>query len=281
MEAYYEVKSRLFNGGAGLAPKVAVLNLDDAYGRRLAAETPASIKVITFGESPEATVRAENVRLNYKSTKLRLVWPEGSVEIESPFIGRYNVSNLLAAFAACYALGRDPQVVAARLKSFAGVPGRMERIEEDQPYNVLVDYAHTDDALRNALGMLRAITPGRLFVVYGCGGNRDRTKRPLMTAAVQEFADFAWATADNPRSEALAQIFTDMKAGVTTPEKITFVEDRRRAISLALDTAREGDCLLIAGKGHETYQEFADTIVPFDDRQVVRELIAIKKIKTV
>jgi UDP-N-acetylmuramoyl-L-alanyl-D-glutamate--2,6-diaminopimelate ligase len=155
----------------------------------------------------------------------------------------------------------------------------MERIEEGQPYNVLVDYAHTDDALRNALGMLRAITPGRLLVVFGCGGNRDRTKRPLMTSAVQEFADFTWATADNPRSEPLAQIFADMKAGVSAPDKITFVEDRRRALSLALDAAREGDCLLVAGKGHETYQEFADTIVPFDDRLVVRELIGIKKIK--
>ena len=281
MEAYFEVKSRLFNGAAGVAPRATAINIDDPYGRQLAAASPAHVKVVTFGESPGAVVRAENVRLNFKSTQLKLVWPEGSVEIESPFIGRYNVSNLLAAFAACYALGRDPSVIAVRLRSFAGVPGRMERIEEGQPYNVLVDYAHTDDALRNALGMLRAITPGRLFVVYGCGGNRDRTKRPLMTGAVQEFADFAWATADNPRNEALAQIFTDMQTGVTAPDKITFIEDRRRAISLALDAAREGDCLLIAGKGHETYQEFADTIVPFDDRQVVRELIAIKKIKTV
>jgi UDP-N-acetylmuramoyl-L-alanyl-D-glutamate--2,6-diaminopimelate ligase len=281
MEAYFAVKSRMFTGAAGTAPKAAAINLDDAYGRRLAATVPAHVRLVTFGESPEATVRAENVRLNFKSTQLRLVWPEGTLEIESPFIGRYNVSNLLAAFAACYALGRDPAIIATRLKTFPGVPGRMERIEEDQPYNVLVDYAHTDDALRNALGMLRAITPGRLLVVFGCGGNRDRTKRPLMTAAVQEFADFAWATADNPRSEALAQIFADMQAGVSHADKISFVEDRRRAISLALDTAREGDCLLIAGKGHETYQEFADTIVPFDDRQVVRELIAIKKIKTV
>ncbi len=281
MEAYFAVKSRMFTGAAGTAPKAAAINLDDAYGRRLAATVPAHVRLVTFGESPEATVRAENVRLNFKSTQLRLVWPEGTLEIESPFIGRYNVSNLLAAFAACYALGRDPAIFATRLKTFPGVPGRMERIEEDQPYNVLVDYAHTDDALRNALGMLRAITPGRLLVVFGCGGNRDRTKRPLMTAAVQEFADFAWATADNPRSEALAQIFADMQAGVSHADKISFVEDRRRAISLALDTAREGDCLLIAGKGHETYQEFADTIVPFDDRQVVRELIAIKKIKTV
>ena len=280
MEAYFQVKSRLFNGTAGLAPKAAAINLDDPHGRKLAAVIPAGVKLVTFGESPAATIRAENVRLNFKSTALRLVWPEGAIELESPFIGRYNVSNLLAAFAACYALGRDPGVIATRLKSFAGVPGRMERIEEGQPYNVRVDYAHTDDALHNALGMLRAITPGRLFVVFGCGGNRDRSKRALMTAAVQAFADAAWATADNPRAEALAQIFSDMRAGVTAADQVTFVEDRRRAISLALDACREGDCLLIAGKGHETYQEFADTVVPFDDRQVVRELIAIKKIKT-
>ena len=152
----------------------------------------------------------------------------------------------------------------------------MERIEEGQAFNVLVDYAHTDDALRNALGMLRRITPGRLLVVFGCGGNRDRTKRPLMTRAVQEFADFAVATADNPRTEAIARIFEDMSGGVTAPEKISWIEDRRRAISLALDLAKPGDCVLIAGKGHECYQEFADTVFPFDDRQVVRELIGLK-----
>ena len=156
----------------------------------------------------------------------------------------------------------------------------MERIEEGQPFNVLVDYAHTDDALRNALGMLRAVTPGRLLVVFGCGGNRDRTKRPLMTRAVQERADFAWATADNPRSEPLARIFCGHAGeGVVAPGRIAFIDDRRHAISLALDAARPGDCLLIAGKGHESYQEFADTIIPFDDRQVVRELIGVKQIK--
>jgi UDP-N-acetylmuramoyl-L-alanyl-D-glutamate--2,6-diaminopimelate ligase len=190
------------------------------------------------------------------------------------------VSNLLAAIATAWGLGRDPFVFLAKLRAFKGVPGRMERIEEGQPFNVLVDYAHTDDALRNALGMLRAITPGRLIVVFGCGGNRDRAKRPLMTRAVQEFADYTFATADNPRNESISQIFTDMKAGVTAPEKITWIEDRRRAISLALDVAKPGDCLLIAGKGHEVYQEFADTVSPFDDRQVVRELIGIKVLKT-
>ncbi|MDD3179272.1 MAG: UDP-N-acetylmuramoyl-L-alanyl-D-glutamate--2,6-diaminopimelate ligase [Opitutaceae bacterium] len=279
LDAYFEVKTRCFSGATGSAPKAAVVNLDDPYGCELAALVPSPVRLVTFGEAPDAQVRAENIRLNFKNTRFRLVWAGGALEVESPLIGRYNVSNLLAAFAAAWVLGRDPMVIAPRLKSFAGVPGRMERIEQGQPYNVLVDYAHTDDALRNTLGMLRAITPGRLLVVFGCGGNRDRSKRPLMAAAVQEFADYTWATADNPRAEALTQIFADMKAGVRDPDKITFVDDRRRALSLALDAARAGDCLLVAGKGHETYQEFADTVIPFDDRQVVRELIAIKSIK--
>jgi UDP-N-acetylmuramoyl-L-alanyl-D-glutamate--2,6-diaminopimelate ligase len=279
MDDYFEVKARLFTGATGAAPRVAVINLDDPYGEKLVARVPPQLKVVTFGEHPRADVRAEHLRLNFKGAAFRLCWPEGSIAVESPLIGRYNVSNLLTAFATAYALGRDPAALAGRLGSFRGVAGRMERIEEGQGFNVLVDYAHTDDALRNALGMLRAVTPGRLLVVFGCGGNRDRTKRPLMTGAVQAVADFAWATADNPRGEALAQIFTDMRAGVTAPEKMAFVEDRRRAISLALDAAQPGDCLLIAGKGHESYQEFADTVIPFDDRQVVRELIKVKKIR--
>ncbi|MDX2186294.1 MAG: UDP-N-acetylmuramoyl-L-alanyl-D-glutamate--2,6-diaminopimelate ligase [Opitutaceae bacterium] len=279
MESYYEVKARLFNGCFGSAPKVAVINTDDPYGRRLVGEVAQETRIVTFGENAEALVRAEDVALGFKSTQFRLVWPGGSVLVESPLIGRYNVSNLLAAVATAWALGRDPMVILARLKAFKGVPGRMERIEEGQTFNVLVDYAHTDDALRNALGMLRTITPGRLLVVFGCGGNRDRTKRPLMTKAVQEVADFSFATADNPRNEALSQIFEDMRQGVTAPDKVAWIEDRRRAISLALDMAQPGDCLLIAGKGHESYQEFAGTVVPFDDRQVVRELIGLKRLK--
>jgi len=226
-----------------------VINLDDAYGEKLAAAVPRDIRQVTFGENPAALVRAENVALGFKNTTFRLVWPQGELAVDSPLIGRYNVSNLLAAIATAWALGRAPAAFLARLNAFPGVAGRMERIEEGQPYNVLVDYAHTDDALRNALGMLRAITPGRLFVVFGCGGNRDRSKRSLMVKAVQEFADFAFATADNPRSEPLAQIFSDMRAGVTAPAKIAWVDDRRRAISLALDGARAGDCLLRRGQG--------------------------------
>jgi UDP-N-acetylmuramoyl-L-alanyl-D-glutamate--2,6-diaminopimelate ligase len=282
LEAYFDVKSRLFMGGTGASPKVAVVNLDDTYGQALAGKITAEVagaRLVTFGENPRAMVRAENVALNFKNSTFKLVWPQGEMLIDSPLIGRYNVSNLLAAIATAWGLGRDPVVFLAKLRAFKGVPGRMERIEEGQPFNVLVDYAHTDDALRNALGMLRAITPGKVHVVFGCGGNRDRTKRPLMVRAVQEKADQAYATADNPRTEALSQIFDDMKAGVTATERIAWIEDRRRAISLALDACQPGDCLLIAGKGHEIVQEYADTVFPFDDRQVVRELLAIKALK--
>lgn len=279
LDSYFEVKTRLFTGKTGAEPKLAIVNLDDAHGEKLVGLLPEGVRAVTYGENPKAQVRAEAVSLNFKNTTFKLVWPAGEMVVDSPLIGRYNVSNLLAAIATAWSMGRDPVVFMPRLRSFKGVAGRMERIEEGQAFNVLVDYAHTDDALRNALGMLRTITPGRLLVVFGCGGNRDRSKRPLMVKAVQEYADYAFATADNPRSEALTQIFTDMKAGVTAPDKITWIEDRRRAISLALDIAKPGDCLLIAGKGHESYQEFADTVIPFDDRQVVRELIGIKALK--
>ncbi len=281
LDAYFDVKTRLFTGETGAQPKLAVINLDDPRGPELVKRISAGpgVKILTYGESKDADIRAENISLNFKNTTFRLVWPGGALDIDSPLIGRYNVSNLLAAIATAIGLGRDPLVIMSRLKTFNGVAGRMERIETGQPFNALVDYAHTDDALRNALGMLRAITPGRLLVVFGCGGNRDRAKRPLMMRAVQEFADHAFATADNPRGESLQQIFNDMKTGVTAPEKLTWIEDRRRAISLALDMAKPGDCLIVAGKGHESYQEFADTVIPFDDRQTLRELISLKTLK--
>ncbi len=279
MESYFEVKSRLFTGVSGRPPQLCVINRDDAHGRRLLGMVPAGVRTLTYGESTEADVRAENIELGFKHTAFTLVWADGRAEVRSPLVGRYNVANILAAAAAAIGMGRDPHRFLAKLADFGGVAGRMERIEEGQEFNVLVDYAHTDDALDHAVGMLRAITPGRLFVVFGCGGNRDRAKRPLMVGAVQKHADFAFATADNPRGESLTQIFDDMKTGVTQPGKITWIEDRRRAISLALDMCKPGDSLLVAGKGHETYQEFADTVTPFDDRQVVRELLDIKQLR--
>ena len=280
MEAYFDVKARLFTGEVGERPAVCVVNLDDAHGGKLLQRLASDQKRVTFGENPEAQVRAVDIDYGFKGTTFRLIWPGGERVMKSPLLGAYNVSNVLAAIATLYGMGRDPAVFASRLDSFSGVAGRMERIEEGQPFNVLVDYAHTDDALRNAAKMLRSVTPGRLLVVFGCGGNRDRAKRPLMVQAVQDYADFAFATADNPRREELSQIFADMREGVTAPGRITWIEDRRRAISLALDMAKPGDSLLIAGKGHEPYQEFADTVVPFDDRLVARELIGIKRIST-
>ena len=275
LEDYFAVKARLFTGSAGPAPRAAAINLDDPWGRRLAAAVPRGVKLVTFGESTDALVRAEPIESGLGGMRFRLVWPGGSLVVESPLPGRYNLSNLLAAFAAAHALGRDPSVIASRLKSFPGVAGRMERIATGQSFPVLVDYAHTEEALRQALGMLRPLTPGRLLVVFGCGGRRDRSERSPMTAAVQAHADLAWATADNPRGEPLAQIFSDMQAGVTAPAKLAFVADRRRAIGQALAAARAGDTVLIAGKGHETEQELGGTIAPFDDRQVAREVLAL------
>jgi UDP-N-acetylmuramoyl-L-alanyl-D-glutamate--2,6-diaminopimelate ligase len=280
MEAYFAVKSRVFAGAAGVAPEFAVINTDDTWGARLAKGLAGSdVALIRFGTGADADVRAENVTLGAGGSEFDVVWSGGRAHVVTRLPGHYNVSNILCALALCHAAGRDIATLAPLLEKFPGVPGRMEKVVDGLPFEVLVDYAHTDDALRNALGMLRSITPGRLLVVFGCGGNRDRGKRPKMTGAVQEYADFAWATADNPRREDLAVIFDDMRTGITRPEAIDFVPDRRRAISRALDAARPGDCVIIAGKGHETYQEFADTTVPFDDREVARELLELKSLR--
>jgi UDP-N-acetylmuramoyl-L-alanyl-D-glutamate--2,6-diaminopimelate ligase len=282
VETYAAVKARLFHGGTGRVPAISVVNLDDAAGRRLAAELGAqapTTRVITYGEAPDAQVRAERVQLEATRTTFRICWPAGAFDVESPLVGRANVSNLLAAVATAWGLGRDPLVLLARLRAFPGVPGRMERIVEGQPFQVWVDAAHTADTLRQALQTIRQVTTGRLLVVYGCGGNRDRAERPGATRAVQELADFAVATADSPRSEALPRIFADMRAGVTAPERIAWIEDRRRALNMAFALARPGDSVVVAGRGHEMYQEMADTVVPFDDRLVARELLRDRRVQ--
>lgn len=277
MEAYYEAKKGLFIGRAGAVPHSAVVNMDCAYGRRLLTELPGDVRALTFGEHADAQVRAEKVRLLADHTEFELYWPGGQATVVSPLLGRYNVSNLLAALATGWAKGFEIEHLVKRIPSFRGVPGRMELIHEKQPYNVLVDYAHTDDALKNATGMLREITPGKLIVVFGCGGDRDRSKRSLMLKATLEHADQIFATSDNPRSESVEQIFEDMRLGnETSLDRVEFIEDRKHAISRALDAAQAGDCVLIAGKGHESFQEFDGSVVPFDDRQVARELIQLK-----
>lgn len=278
MENYFAVKSRLFDGSQGAFPQAAVINADDVYGQKLLEKLPPQTCAVPFGlyGGNAEGFFAENVLLGPGGSEFTLNCPAGKFFVKTQLPGDYNVSNVLCALALVGALGGNVEQAAKDVAAFAGVPGRMERVPENPfPFDVFVDYAHTDDALSNALGMLKKIARGRVLVVFGCGGNRDRGKRPKMVRAVQKFADFAWATSDNPRKESPEQIFEDMKTGVTAPEKIVFEPDRRRAIGLALDAAREGDCVLIAGKGHETYQEFADVTLPFDDKAVAQELLAL------
>jgi UDP-N-acetylmuramoyl-L-alanyl-D-glutamate--2,6-diaminopimelate ligase len=211
-----------------------------------------------------------------KKSTFTLVSPEGEIEVVVNMPGHYNILNALAGISIIYAVGGDIKSAVKALADFGGVPGRMQKVSGNAKFDIFVDYAHTDDALRNGLSMLKNVVKGRILVVFGCGGKRDRTKRPLMVKAVQDFADIAWATSDNPRGEALDQIFDDMKKGITNPDKICFIEDRRRAINLAIEAATDGDCILIAGKGHETFQELGDTIIPFDDKRVAEELLTLK-----
>lgn len=276
MESYFQEKSQLFTGGTGSIPKLAIINTDDPYGLRLLNEIPEGVRTITFGTLANASVRADDIELTDKGLRFNLCWPGGVLAVESTLLGAYNVSNVLASLAIGWASGRAMEDLVGKLVHFQGVRGRMEKVDLGQDFLVLVDYAHTSDALYNALRTLKPITPGRLLVVFGCGGDRDRGRRPAMTAAAQQWADFAWATADNPRGESIESIFADMHEGVTSPETILFVPDRRRAIDRALEEARTGDCVLIAGKGHETYQAIGNRVVPFDDCQVAKELLIFK-----
>jgi UDP-N-acetylmuramoyl-L-alanyl-D-glutamate--2,6-diaminopimelate ligase len=280
MEGYYSAKRAFVGGECVVGPKRVVINLDDEYGKRLFREIPDGVCKIGFGEDKEAHFRVRKVRYGSTETEFELECPAGVIDVRSPMIGRFNVQNVLAALAIGWIEGREIGVMVDRLEEFEGSPGRLESVREGQGFNVLVDYAHTSDALKNILSVLREVTDGRLLLVFGCGGDRDQKKRPAMTRAAQEFCDFAWATADNPRSEPLDSIFEQMRAGVREPGRIRFVKNRRRAIGLAIEQARPRDCLVIAGKGHETYQEFNNTVVPFDDRRVARELLRLLKAST-
>ena len=279
MDEYFKTKASVFTGALGSLPKSAVINIDDPYGRKITTMLDAKIKAITFGiESADAVIRAENIEMLPQKSNFTLVYPDGRAEVSVNMPGHYNILNALAALSVIYATGGDVNAAAKSLSTFGGVPGRMQKVQGSPDFDIFVDYAHTDDALRNGLSMLRKVVKGRLLVVFGCGGKRDRTKRPLMVKAVQDFADMAWATSDNPRGEPLEQIFDDMKKGVVDESKILFVSDRRRAINLAIESAQKGDCILIAGKGHETFQELGDTIIPFDDKRVAEELLNLKRI---
>lgn len=278
MESYFCEKRKIFNGENGHLPKVAVINSDCPYGKRLMDELPPHVHVVSFGEDKNATFRARNISLSSSGSEFILDSPLGSTVLSSPLLGRYNVLNVLASVSIVHALGMDVSKAIHKISNFSGVDGRMEKIDRGQGYRVVVDYAHTPDALRNALFMLRECTKGKLHLVFGCGGNRDKGKRLEMTKIACAGADRVWATADNPRTESLQEIFNDMRKGLSKNSKMKFVDDRRRAISMAMDGAGEDDCVLIAGKGHESFQEVQYTAIPFDDRIVAGELISAKQL---
>jgi UDP-N-acetylmuramoyl-L-alanyl-D-glutamate--2,6-diaminopimelate ligase len=263
MEAYYAAKRRLFDG-----PGTAVVNVDDEYGRRLAAEVDST----TFAIDREADYRALAVDFDLTGSRFRCVTPDAELELASPLPGLFNVQNVLAAVAAVHSLGVEGDTIAAALPRFGRVPGRFEPVDEGQDFGVLVDYAHTPEALENVLRAARPVTEGRLHVVFGAGGDRDRGKRPLMGAAARRLADRVLVTSDNPRSEQPDAIIDEIMEGAGVgAERVT---DRRRAIALAIESAAPGDVVVIAGKGHEQGQEFEDgRKEPFDDVQVAREAL--------
>ncbi len=268
MEEYFDAKRRLF---LDLHPGAAIVNIDDPYGARLAAEIE---QPITFSlRSMEATYRAERVETGLEGSHFTVREPDGPLAVLSPLRGRFNVYNVLGAFAAARTLGVPATVAAAAIASAGQVPGRFEPVDAGQPFAVLVDYAHTPDSLENVLAAARQLTTGFLHVVFGCGGDRDRGKRPLMGEIASRLADRVIVTSDNPRSEDPEAIIKDILAGAG--HGVLHMTDRRAAIQQALADAGRGDVVVIAGKGHEQGQELAGgRKVPFDDVTVVREILA-------
>jgi UDP-N-acetylmuramoyl-L-alanyl-D-glutamate--2,6-diaminopimelate ligase len=282
MEDYFEAKRLLFasEGGAPLIELeggISVINLDDSYGQRLAKDLSCGEggECITYSAAGGAAdLSARGVSFDASGSRFLCLSPEGELRVETPLPGDFNVSNALAALAVVYALGFDLQAAAQALASAEQVPGRFEAIDEGQRFGVLVDYAHTPDSLENVLQAARRITGGRVISVFGCGGDRDREKRPLMGRAGAELSDLAVVTSDNPRSEDPGAIIEEIRTGIPEdPHAEVIVEpDRRAAIALALARAGADDTVVIAGKGHEQGQEFEDgRKVPFDDRDVARD----------
>jgi UDP-N-acetylmuramoyl-L-alanyl-D-glutamate--2,6-diaminopimelate ligase len=266
MEDYFQAKRMLFD----LGPGAAAVNVDDPYGARLAGEIEGAITFSAAGA--DAEFRATDVKFDVSGARFRVHGPEGEVEVRTALPGHFNVANALAAIAATSALGVPPGAAAAALSAAGQIPGRFEPVDEGQSFAVLVDYAHTPDSLDNVLRAARRLTEGRLISVFGCGGDRDREKRPLMGRIGAELSDIAVVTSDNPRSEDPEAIIGEILAGVPTAAGVVVDPDRRAAIGLALRRAEPGDTVVIAGKGHEQGQEFeAGRKVPFDDREVARE----------
>jgi len=274
MESYFRVKERLFTILAVENPGApAILNADDAYGRRLIESLPArGMTVMTYGFDPSAEVCATDPVLLPDGTRFVLNTPAGRASIRAHLLGRYNIANMLCATALTLKAGVSLDRIVGVLESALPRWGRLERVATPLPPTIFVDYAHTDDALDKALAALREITTGRLIVVFGCGGDRDRTKRPIMGRVAASRADHVIVTSDNPRTESPTAIIAEIVAGIPSGCKFETLPDRREAILSALQQGKSGDVILIAGKGHETTQEFDNRSIPFDDREQVRIL---------
>lgn len=278
MEQYFAAKRLLFDGSRYPAPRVAVLNVHDARTPDLAAAARAAgAEVRTYGIGT-GDWRAASVALTPSGATIQLETPAGSAELRSRLAGQVNVLNLLAAFTAAHARGVAFQQLISSVAALRPVPGRFQSVDAGQPFSVIVDYAHTDDALRNLTVLARQIantTGGRIVTVFGCGGDRDRTKRPRMGLAAGEGSDFVVATSDNPRSEEPLAILAEIEPGLkSSGVRYTVEPDRAAAIALALGEAKSGDVVLIAGKGHEKEQILADRTIPFDDAEVALSSLA-------
>ena len=262
IKRYFLAKAKLFKG---LSPRsFAVLNYDDKYFSLLKRLTKA--KVITYGLGARSQVRASKIKYGLNSTEFLLSFSKKEIPIKTHLIGKHNLYNLLAAFSWAYQEGIDLKVIKAALEGFSFVPGRLERIECEKGFYVFVDYAHTEDALKNVILALRGLSSGRIITLFGCGGERDKLKRPKMGKMVTELSDFAVITNDNPRSEKPENIISDIKRGIKK-DNFTVIPDRKAAIKSVISMAVKGDIVLIAGKGHENYQILKDGIVHFDDRE--------------
>jgi UDP-N-acetylmuramoyl-L-alanyl-D-glutamate--2,6-diaminopimelate ligase len=279
MEEYFAAKQVLFEGCGTDPPRVAVLNAEDEYSQKLARlSKKAGSRTVTYGLT-SGDLHADKVDITPRGTRFDLVMPDETVPVFSPLIGRVNLYNILAAASAAYARGCKPDAIARGIAALARVPGRFERVDCKQPFTVVVDYAHTDDALRNLTLLAREFVQragqkGRVITVFGCGGDRDRAKRPLMGEAAGRGSDFVVLTSDNPRGEDPLAIINDAMVGLQrSGTKYKVEPDRKAAIALAIREARPGDIVLIAGKGHEKMQVTREGSIPFDDVEVAQHVL--------
>lgn len=271
MEEYAAAKGLLFSPVDAPAPEWAVLNRDDPASAEMVNE---SSQLLWYGLPGNAQLRAENIKTSFDGLRFDLCYEGARQPVESALAGRINVLNILAASGAALSYGIDLATIARGVAACKAVPGRFERIDCGQPFLVAVDYAHTDDALRNVIQVAREMTKGRVITLFGCGGDRDRSKRPLMGMAAGELSDFVVLTSDNPRSEDPLDIINDALVGLGRFDTPYVAEpDRAKGIRLALEDARQGDVVLIAGKGHEPYQVLKDRTIHFDDREMAREVL--------